>query len=440
MVALAVIAIVVISRSGKQALAAPTPLEVEVVQVKQDNVPIYREWVATTDGMVNAEIKAQVTGYLLKQDYKEGSLVRKGQLLFEIDPRPFQAALDQAKGELAQYQGQLQQALSQVTQAEAQVAQANSNVAQAQAQLSAAESNQVKAQLDVNKYAPLAAQKAVTQQEYDNAIQANKASGAQVEAAKAGVESARSQLRVTNAQVGTAKAAVETAKGQVQNATAAVKTAELNLGFTRIVSPIDGIAGIAAAQVGNLISTNGNNSTALTTVSTVDPIKVYFTLNEQEYLSFNKGNLINAQPGASVAQLELELVLSDGTTYPQKGTFLFADRQVDPKTGAIRLAGVFPNPGNILRPGQFGRVRAVTGTKDNALMVPQRAVSELQGSYQVAVVGDDNKVSLRPVKVGEKIDKLWIINDGLKPGERIIVEGTQKVRPGVTVNPRLITQ
>jgi len=245
---------------------------------------------------------------------------------------------------------------------------------------------------------------------------------------------------VTNAQVGTAKAAVSTAKGQVENATAAVKTAELNLSFTRIISPIDGIAGIATAQVGNLISTNANNSTPLTTVSTVDPIKVYFTLNEQEYLSFNKGNLINAQPGASVAQLELELVLSDGTTYPQKGTFLFADRQVDPKTGAIRLAGVFPNPGNILRPGQFGRVRAVTSTRDNALMVPQRAVTELQGSYQVAVVGDDNKVSLRPVKVGEKVDKLWIINDGLKAGERVVVEGTQKIKPGVTVNPRLVTQ
>src|SRR6476469_8890038 len=234
--------------------ANPAPTAVEVAEVQQKDVPIYGEWIGTLDGLVNADIKAQVTGYLLKQDYKEGSLVRKGQLLFEIDPRPFQAALDQSKGELAQFQGQLQQALSQVTQAEAQVTAANSNVAQAQAQLSAAESNQVKAQLDVNKYAQLAAQKAVTQQEYDNAIQANKAAGAQVEAAKAGVESARSQLRVTNAQVGTAKAAVSTAKGQVENATAAVKTAELNLSFTRIISPIDGIAGIATAQVGNLIS------------------------------------------------------------------------------------------------------------------------------------------------------------------------------------------
>ncbi|HKV37374.1 MAG TPA: efflux RND transporter periplasmic adaptor subunit [Pyrinomonadaceae bacterium] len=431
-VVLGVIAIIVIGRSGGPAQAAPTPVEVEVTQVKQENVPIYREWVATTDGMVNAEIKAQVTGYLLKQDYKEGSLVKKGQLLFEIDPRPFQAALDQANGEVAQFQGQFEQAISNVAQAEAQLAQTNSQLQQAQANLSVAQANQGKTQLDVNKYGPLAEQKAVTQQDLDNAVQANKASGAQVEAAKAGVEAARSQMRVANAQISTAKAAVATAKGQVENAKAAAETAKLNLSFTRIIAPIDGIAGIAQAQVGNLISTT---SGPLTTVSTVDPIKVYFTLNEQEYLEFTKRNLIDARAGASVAQLELELVLSDGTTFPQKGSFLFADRQVDPKTGAIRLAGVFQNPGNLLRPGQFGRIRATTSTQENALLVPQRAVSELQGSYQVDVVGDDNKVTVRPVKVGEKVDQSWIINDGLKAGERVVVEGTQKVRPGVVVKP-----
>lgn len=434
-VVLGVIAIIVIARANKPVQAAPTPVEVEVVPVKQQNVPLYREWVATTDGMVNAEIKAQVTGYLLKQDYKEGSLVKKGELLFEIDPRPFQAALDQARGELAQFQGQLEQAISGVAQAEAQVTQTSSNVQQAEAQLAAAQANEVKTQLDVNKYAPLAAKRAVTQQDLDNAVQTNKTAGAQVQAAKAGVEAARSQLKVVNAQVGTARAAIATAKGQVANAQAAVKTAELNLSFTRIISPIDGIAGIAQAQVGNLISAT---SGALTTVSTVDPIKVYFTLNEQEYLEFTKRNLISAQAGASVTQLELELVLSDGTTYPHKGNFLFADRQVDPKTGAIRLAGVFQNPGNVLRPGQFGRIRAVTSTRDDALLVPQRAVSELQGSFQVAVVGDDNKVSIRPVKVGEKVDQMWIINEGLKAGERVVVEGTQKVRPGVVVSPLVV--
>jgi len=436
-IVLAIVAIpgilIVVGRSNKPAQAAPPPLEVEVVKVEQKNVPIYSEWVGTTDGMVNADIKAQVTGYLLRQDYKEGSFVKKGQLLFEIDPRPFQAALDQASGQLAQFQGQLEQANSQVTQTEAQLAQANSQLSQAQAQLAQAEANQVKTQLDVNKYAPLAEQKAVTQQDYDNAIQANVVAKAQVQAAKAGVEAARAQLRVANAQIGTAKAATATAKGQVENARATVKTAELNLSFTRIISPIDGIAGIAQAQVGNLISTT---SSPLTTVSTVDPIKVYFTLGEQEYLRFTKHNLIDAQSSASVAQLELELVLSDGTVYPHEGTFFFADRQVDPKTGAIRLAGVFLNPGNVLRPGQYGRVRAVTSTKEEALLVPQRAVAELQGSYQVAVVGPDNKVSIRPVKVGDRVDNMWIIEEGLKPGENVVAEGTQKVRPGVTVNPK----
>jgi membrane fusion protein, multidrug efflux system len=433
-VLLALIALIVIGRSDKPAQAAPPPLEVEVVQVQQKNVPIYSEWVGTTDGMVNADIKAQVTGYLLRQDYKEGSLVKNGQLLFEIDPRPFQAALDQAKGQLAQFQGQLEQAISQVTQAEAQLAQANSQVLQVQAQLAQAQANQVKTQLDVNKYAPLAEQKAVTQQDYDNAVQANVVAKAQVEAAKAGVETTRAQFRAANAQIGTAKAGIATAQGQVENARAAVKTAELNLSFTRITSPIDGIAGIAQAQVGNLI----NATSALTTVSTVDPIKVYYSLSEQEYLTFTKGNLIEAQQGTSGPQLQLELILANGTTYPHTGSFYLADRQVDPKTGAIRLAGIFPNPGNVLRPGQFGRVRASTTTKADALLVPQRAVTELQGSYQVAVVGGDNKVSVRPIKVGQRVDTMWIIEDGLKAGERVVAEGTQKVRPGMLVNPKPI--
>jgi membrane fusion protein (multidrug efflux system) len=425
-------ALIVAGRSDKPAQAAPRPLAVEVVQVEQKDVPIYSEWIGTTDGMVNADIKAQITGYLLRQNYKEGSLVKKGELLFEIDPRPFQAALEQANGQVAQFQGQLEQAISQVTQAEAQVSQANSQLSQAQAQLAQAQANQVKTQLDVNKYAPLAEQKAVTQQDYDNAAQTNVAAKAQVESAQAGVAAARAQLRVANAQIGTAKAAIATAKGQVENAQAAVKTAALNLGFTRIISPIDGVAGIAQAQVGNLISA----SSPLTTVSTLDPIKVYFTLSEQEYLRFTKRDLIDPQQGASVAQLELELILADGSTYPRKGSFFFADRQVDPKTGAIRMAGVFLNPGNVLRPGQYGRVRAVTSMKEGALLVPQRAVTELQGSYQVAVVGVDNTVSLRPVKVGERVDTMWIIEDGLRPGERVVAEGTQKVKPGLLVDPR----
>jgi membrane fusion protein (multidrug efflux system) len=420
-------------RSDKPAQAAPRPLDVEVAQVEQKDVPVYSEWIGTTEGIVNADIKAEVTGYLLKQDYKEGSFVKKGQLLFELDPRPFQAAVDQANGQVAQFQGQLEQAISQVAQAEAQVAQANSQLLQSQAQLAQAQANQVKTQLDVNKYAPLAEQKAVTQQDLDNAVQGNVVAKAQVEAARAGVETARAQLRAANAQIGTAKAAVNTAKGQVENARAAVRTAQLNLGFTQIISPIDGIAGIAQAQVGNLITTT---SAPLTTVSTVDPIKVYFTLSEQQYLNFTKRNLIEARRGASVVQIELELILSDGSTYPEKGSFFFADRQVDPKTGAIRMAGIFLNPGNVLRPGQFGRVRAVTATKSDALLVPQRAVSELQGSYQVAVVGGANKIEMRTVKVGERSGTQWIIEDGLKAGEIVVVEGTQKIKPGTVVNPK----
>ena len=428
--ALAIVSVLVVAallgfaRSNKPVAAAPRPLEVEVVPVEQTNVPIYKEWIGTTDGMVNAEIKAQVSGYLLRQDFKEGSFVKKGQLLFEIDPRPFQAAVDQANGQVAQFQGQLEQATSQVAQAEAQLSQANSQLSQAQAQLAQAEANQVKTQLDVDKYRPLAEQKAVTQQEYDNATQANVVSKAQVEAAKAGVEAARAQLANAKAQVGTAKAGISTAKGQLENAKATVNTAVLNLGFTRITAPIDGIVGIATAQVGNLVNTT---SGPLTTVSTVDPIKVYFTLSEQEYLGYSRRN----------GQLDqLELVLADGTTYPEQGKFYFADREVDPKTGAIRMAGVFPNAGNLLRPGQYGRVRAVTSVKEEALLVPQRAVTELQGIYQVAVVEPNNQINIRAVKLGEKSGSMWVVEDGLKPGESVVAEGTLKVRPGMTVSPK----
>ncbi|HJZ80231.1 MAG TPA: efflux RND transporter periplasmic adaptor subunit [Pyrinomonadaceae bacterium] len=421
------------SRSYKPVQAAPRPLDVEVVKVKQEDVPVYSDWIGTTEGIVNAEIKAQVSGYLLRRDYQEGSFVKKGQLLFEIDPRPFEAALDQAGGQVAQFEGQLEQANSQVAQAEAQVAQASSQVLQSQAQLAQAQANQVKAQLDVNKYAPLAEQKAVTQQEFDNAIQANAVAKAQVEAARAGVENARAQLGAARAQIGTAKASIKTVQGQIENARAAVRTAQLNLGFTRITSPVDGIAGIAAAQVGNLVN---KDTPALTTVSTVDPIRVYFTLSEQEYLNFTKRNLIEARRGASVVQIELALILSDGSEYPQKGSFYFADRQVDQKTGAIRMAGLFPNPGNVLRPGQYGRVRAVTSTKKDALLVPQRAVSQLQGGYQVAVVGSDNKIQIRGIKVGERAGELWIVEEGLKAGENVVVEGIQRVKAGAVVNPK----
>ena len=406
---LVIVLIIAFAGKAKQAPPQAGPPEVEVAEVEQKDVPIYSDWIGTLDGLVNAEIRAQVPGYLLTQNYKEGSFVKKGELLFEIDPRPFQAALDQAKGDLARAQAQMEQA--------------NSGSLQAQAQLAQAEANQGKTQLDVDRFAPLAKEKAITDQEMDNAVQANLA--------------AKAQVRAAIAAVATAKAAIAAANATIKAGEAAVKTAELNLGFTKIYSPIDGIVGIAQAQVGNLIQPNNPTSGPLTTVSTLDPIKVYFTVGEQEYLNYTRRNPIQSKWGEG-DDGNLELVLSDGTTYPQKGRFSFADRQVDQKTGAIRLAGLFPNPGNLLRPGQYGRVRALTSTKNDALLVPQRAVIELQGSYRVAVVGSDNKVNIRSVKVGERVGTQWVIEDGLKPGERIVVEGLQKVRPDAVVNPKPI--
>jgi len=365
-------------KKSTQAAKPQHPTDVEVVEVEQKDVPIYGQWIGTLDGFVNANVKSQVNGYLLRQDYKEGSFVKKGQLLFQIDPRPFQAALDQAKAQLAQ----------------------------AKAQLVNAEANQRKSQLDVERYTPLAQQQAATQQDLDNAVQTNLAN----------------------------QASVETSKAQIQAAEAAVETAQINLNFTRVVSPIDGIAGLAQNQVGDLVSTN--SSLPITTVSTVDPIKVYFTPSEQEYLAFNRQFPTIASREAEERRLPIELILADGTTYEHEGRVEFANRQVDQNTGTIRIAALFPNPGNILRPGGYGQVRAVTRIQSGALLLPQRAVSEVQGSYQVALLDSQNKVSVRTVKVGDGVGNMWIIADGLKPGERVIAEGAQKVGPGAQVNPK----
>ncbi len=384
---------------------APASLEVEVAPVEQRDVPIYSEWIGTLDGYVNADIKAEVSGYLLEQAYQEGSFVKKGQLLFQIDPRPFQAALELAQGQQAQAEGQLAQARAQLAQAEAQV--------------SVAQANQRRTQLDVDRYTPLAQQKAITQQDLDNATQNNLAAKAQVQSAEAQVETSRAQIIAAGAAVQSAKATAE--------------TAQINLGFTKLASPIDGIPGIAQQQVGSLVSPA---SPTITTVSTVDPIKVYFTVAEQEYLDFHRRYSTPATLDAERKGLRLELILADGTVYPQNGNFYFADRQVDVRTGAIRVAGLFPNPGNTLRPGQYGRVRTALRMQPGALLVPQRAVNELQGSYQIAVVDPQNKVDIRTVKVGDRIGNDWLISDGLKPGERVVAEGVQKVRPGMQVNPK----
>ena len=385
-VMVALILLIVVAHSGaKPSVQTPVPV-VEVAVAEQRDVPVYGEWIGTLTGQVNADVKAQVTGYLLTRNYKEGSFVRKGQILFEIDPRPFQAALDQAKGQLAQAQAQL---------------------IQDQAQLATAEANQLKSQLDVEKYGPLARVDAVSKQDFDNATQTDLANKAQVQAAQA---------------------AIAAAKAQIQAGQAQVETASINLGFTRIVTPIDGIAGIAQAQVGDLVSTS---SGPLTTVSTLDPIRDYFTVSEQEYLALQK-----RFSGSEKDQWKLQLTLADGTTYPHEGQFYFADRQVNQNTGAIQLAALFPNPGNVLRPGQYGKVRAVTRVQQNALLIPQAAVNEQQGSYLVAVVDKDNRVSMRPVQVGERTGTMWVIDGGLKLGDRVVVEGQQNLRPGMAVQTK----
>ena len=351
---------------GKAAGPAGAAPEVKVIAVAQRDVPIVSEWVATLDGYVNAQIQPQVTGYIIKQNYKEGSQVHNGDVLFEIDPRPFQALLDQAKAQLAQAQAQMG-----------------------------------KTQLDVDRDTPLAKERAIAQSQLDNDIQANLA----------------------------AKAAVQSSEAQVEQA-------QLNLGFTHVTSLFDGIAGIALIQLGNLV----NPTTVLTSVSQVNPIKAYFPISEQEYLRL--AARVNATQGHDDEPNDapaLELILADGTVYPSKGRVLYTDRQVDITTGTIRVVSAFPNPKNFLRPGQFGRVRASTYTRTGALLVPQRAVVELQGTFQVAVVGNDNKVSVRIVKVGERVGNEWIIDSGVKTGEMVIVEGVQKVRDGSPVNPKPLT-
>ncbi|MBI5818141.1 MAG: efflux RND transporter periplasmic adaptor subunit [Verrucomicrobia bacterium] len=343
----------------KPKIPPPGPTEVLVAPVAVKDVPICREWVGTTDGITNATIRAQVTGYLFSQNYEEGRIVKKDDLLFRLDPRTFEAALDQAKG----------------------------NLAQAEAQLG-------KTELDVKRYTPLAKEQAISQQELDDAIQSNLAAKAQVQAGKAAVEQA-----------------------------------QLSLNFTRITSPIPGIVGISKVGIGDLISPSSGE---LTTVSIVDPIRVHFFLSEQEYLRAVKQPKVSGWGKGGLGP-ELALLLADGSTYPHKGRINAVDRQVDDKTGTIHLTAHVPNPDLMLRPGLFVRVKALIFTVPNALVVPQRAVNELQGKYQVAVVGADGKVSIRPVKVSERFGSDWMVEEGLKAGELVVVEGVQKARDGMTV-------
>jgi membrane fusion protein, multidrug efflux system len=352
----------------KGAAKPVAPPEVEVVTVAQQDVPIYRDWVGTLESEVNATISAQVSGYLLSRKYSEGSTVTNGQVLFQIDPAPFQADLDKARSQLSQ-----------------------------------AQATQEKYALNVKRYTPLAASQAISQQELDDAVQNEKAAQAQVEAARAAVEQA-----------------------------------QLNLDFTTIRSPVDGVAGLASgqAQVGNLV---GPNTGPLTTVTTVDPIRAYFSVSQQlmtelmeRRLAAGKSLRAGDDPDAGA---HLELILANGIAYPQKGRVRFANNQVDVKTGTIRVVGEFPNPQRLLVPGMFVRIRALLDTQKNALLVPQRAVTDLQGRYLIAVVGADNKVSIRPVTAGERLGPEWVVNGDLKAGDRVVAEGIQKVREGAVVNP-----
>jgi membrane fusion protein (multidrug efflux system) len=342
----------------------PPPPEVSVVTVAPERVAITSDWIATLDGYVNAQIRPQVSGYLLKRNYGEGAVVRKGQVLFEIDRRPFESVLAQARAQLGEAQAQVG-----------------------------------KTERDEQRDRPLAEQRAIAQSQFDNDVQANLA-----------------------------------AQAAVKSAEATVQTAQLNVGFTSVTSPIDGVAAIATAQIGDLVGP----PTLLTTVSQIDPIKAYFPLSEQEYLQM--AGRINGRaakaPWAGAAALTL--VLADGSVYPRSGVFLAADREIDAKTGTIRISAAFPNPGRMLRPGQYGRVHAETRVREDALLVPQRAVTELQGSFQVRVVGPDNIVSTNTVKVGDRVGSRWIVEQGLQPGARVVVEGPA-TRDGTVVHPTPFT-
>src|SRR5262245_25658538 len=354
-------ALIVAGCSRKPAQTAPPPPEVLITTVQPQDVPRVLERVATLDGFINANINAQVQGYIISRDYQEGNIaVKKGDLLFQIDPRPFEAALAQAKGNLAKDQA-----------------------------------NKVKADADEKRAIDLFKKKVISDQERDTAIAAAGSTRANVEADEA-----------------------------------AVKQAEINLGYTKITAPIDGVVGFANNQVGDLV---GPTTGPLTTMSQIDPIKAVVTAGEGPFTDFVSRHPDATERNQYIKSLDFELILSSGDVYPKKGKFYALDRNLDVKTGSIRYEVTFPNPGNILRPGQFGKVRFVADMKKGAMVIPQEAVNELQGSYQVAVVGDDNKVSIRPVQMGERIGAMWEVTEGLKPGDRVVVQGLQKAREGATV-------
>lgn len=397
------LAIAVLSLWG--CLHKPSPprlTEVTVGAPIRQDVPAYSQWIGTTVGFIDAEIHSKVTGYLLTQDYQEGSLVKTGDLLFEVDPRPFQALVDQAK--------------AQLNVAEAGLTQANADVDAAKAEIDRAEAAQLKTELDVKRYSPLAKDGTVSQQELDDAVQSNLANLASVAAAKGKYDRSKAGVIAAEAQIGVARSSLQ--------------AAQLNLDFTKVKSPVDGIAGIRAANIGDLVGTD--QRALLATVSQIDPILVQFPISEQEYLKLRDFFLAKDSP----LQSSLELILSDGSIYPIKGKIDIVGRGVESSTGTLRIRAVFANPGNVLRPGEYSRIRAATSIQKGALLVPQRAVQELQGEFELALVGPDNKVNFRTVKVGDRVGSYWVIDEGLQPTDRVVIEGLQDIKTGQTVDPK----
>jgi membrane fusion protein (multidrug efflux system) len=413
---------------GSRAGAPPPPPVVKVEAVVQRDVPISAEWVGSLVGYINAQIRARVSGHLMSQNYTEGSVVKAGDLLFQVDPRPYEAAVDQAEANLLQAESQLSQAKAQVSASQAQVEQALAKVAQDEAQVKRAEADQRRTELDVGRYTPLAERGSVSKQELDNAVQNNLANIAAVAAARASVQNAQASVSNARAALEKAHADVKTQEANIAAARAALTTAKLNLGYTKVLAPITGVAGFRVANIGDFVGPN--DPSPLTTVSQVDPIYAEVPISEQRALSaFRQGQ---ADPQA-LRDMQLELILPDGSVYRHRGRPVALDRQVDVTTGTVLARGVFPNPGNVLRPGQYAKVRTVVEVKRNALLVPQRAVQDVQGIHQVAVVGPDDTVDVRKVKLDARVDSLYVISEGLKPGERVIVEGGERVRPGQKV-------
>jgi RND family efflux transporter MFP subunit len=360
-IGLAATVVILFAGCEKKQPPPAAPPTVQFITISPTNVAITQEWIGSLEGSVNAQIRAQVSGYLLSQNYKEGTEVQKGQPLFEIDPRPFLATLGQVQAKLAQDEAQLH-----------------------------------KTELDVQRYTPLAKDQAISQEDLDNAIQANLAAKAQVSADRA-----------------------------------AITNAELNVSFTKVISPIRGVAGIALAQIGDLVGPTGN---VLTTVSTIDPIRAYFNVSEDSYLRFWR-KLLDPE-SAKGEQLPLKLILGDGSTYPYPGKFYIADRQVNPNTGTLQIGGLFPNPNQLLRPGQYARIRAQTEMRTNIFLIPQRAITEMQGTIQVAVVNSDNKAHVKPVTTGETIGSNIVVEKGLEPNDHVVIEGVDKAKEGVAVTPQ----